>query len=414
MEEVIKKNRNLNFVVKNSSKNFNAAYKAGIMGIHGRSCTGRHVELEDGHDIVDFVRCSYLGLDNHPKIVKGAIRAIEQYHSLHWSCARTRLNFKLVSELEEKLSSLFAARVVAFPTVLTANMAALPILASGHFTGTKKPIIVFDKFAHATLAYHKPVMAEETEVITIAHNDMNALEEICKRATSPVAYVGDGVYSMGGSAPISELKALQERYGLFVYLDDAHGISLFGEHGEGFVRSALERPALGERTIIAASLGKGFGASGGILMLGTVEQEDLIRRYALPYAFSVGPNLAAIGASLGSAEIHADAELGQLQKALRSNLEKFDRRIHTKQSGEPLPIRMVEIGVEEKAIRVAESFMKSNFYVSATFFPTVARGAAGLRICPTATHTEEEIDKLCNLLAQVPGVKTICKEKKYA
>ncbi|TGT37157.1 aminotransferase class I/II-fold pyridoxal phosphate-dependent enzyme, partial [Mesorhizobium sp. M8A.F.Ca.ET.167.01.1.1] len=101
---------------------------------------------------------------------------------------------------------------------------------------------------------------------------------------------------------------LQEKYGLFLYIDDAHGISIFGDNGEGFVRSQLP-PELGERTIVAASLGKGFGASGGMLMLGTVHQEALFRCYSLPHAFSASPNVAAVGAALASAKIHQTAEL---------------------------------------------------------------------------------------------------------
>src|SRR3546814_15399526 len=94
---------------------------------------------------------------------------------------------------------------------------------------------------------------------------------------------------MGGEAPLQALMRLQERYNLFLYIDDAHGISILGAQGEGFARGQLP-DELGPRTIVAASLGKGFGASGGVLMLGSREQEDVVRRYAQPYAFSAAPN----------------------------------------------------------------------------------------------------------------------------
>lgn len=117
----------------------------------------------------------------------------------------------------------------------------------------------------------------------MAHNDLDALEELC-RYNRAVAYVCDGVYSMGGNAPIRDLRYLQDRYGLFLYIDDAHGVSICGKNGEGFARSQYGNE-LGERTIIAASLGKGFGASGGMLMLGTARQEELFRRFAVAHAF---------------------------------------------------------------------------------------------------------------------------------
>src|SRR3546814_4838714 len=96
------------------------------------------------------------------------------------------------------------------------------------------------------------------------------------------------LYSMGGEAPLPALLRLQERYNLFLYIDDAHGISILGAQGEGFARGQLP-DEMGPRTIVAASLGKGLGASGGVLMLGRREQEDVVRRYAQPYVFSVAP-----------------------------------------------------------------------------------------------------------------------------
>jgi len=245
-------------------------------------------------------------------------------------------------------------------------------------------------------------VADETRVETIAHNDIAALERLCSEE-SAVAYVCDGVYSMGGHAPVQELRRLQDRYGLFLYIDDAHGISLFGERGEGFVRSQFPRE-LGERTIIAASLGKGFGASGGMLMLGTAEQEALFRRYAIPHAFSAAANLAAVGAALGSCKIHRSAELGQRQRRLRQRIELFDRRIATAERGDSLPIRMISIGSETAAISIARQFLEQGFYTSVTFFPTVAQGKAGIRVCLTADHEMRDIERLCDHIEEnAPG-----------
>jgi 8-amino-7-oxononanoate synthase len=401
-ERHVNQYRNTKFVIENSRKYFDLAYETGLMGVYGRSIQGRHVEsTEEDKEFLDFVRCSYLGLDNHPKIVAGALGAITEYQSLHWSCARTRLNFGLIRVLEEELARLFKARIIAFSTVMVANMGALPLLASGHLTNGHKPVIAFDRLSHVSLAYHKPVVADETRVVTIPHNDMDALEDLCRRERT-VAYVADGVYSMGGSAPIAELRRLQERYGLFLYIDDAHGISIHGTRGEGYARSQLADD-LGPLTIVAASLGKGFGASGGILMFGSRDHEALFRRYSLPHAFSAAPNLAAVGAGIASAEIHASPELGELQAKLAERIGRFDSQINSPQRGEMLPIRFIPVGEEVMAIAAARTMLDEGMYTSATFFPTVARGKAGIRICLTATHSLEDIDRLCTLLRSVIG-----------
>lgn len=398
--------RNTAYVVNKSRPYFDAAHLAGLMAVQGRSTTGRTVALGSGpldsrSEVIDFVRCSYLGLDNHPLIVAGAIEAIQAHQSLHWSCARTRLNFDLLADLETTLSEMFGARVIAFSTVMLANLGAMPLLASGQLTGGRRPVVVFDRIAHISLAYHKPVVADETRVETIAHNDVDALERLC-REHPVVAYVCDGVYSMGGNSPVKELRQLQERYGLFLYIDDAHGISLFGRQGEGFARCQFPR-VLNDRTIIIASLAKGFGASGGMAMLGTADQEALFRRYSIPYAFSVAPNLAAVGAALGSCKIHRSAELGERQKRLAQKIKVFDRRIASAERGNLFPIRMIAIGPEAKAIAIAKELIDAGFYTSVTFFPTVAQGRAGIRVCITADHDDRDIERLCDsILEKLP------------
>ncbi|MGY3034051.1 7-keto-8-aminopelargonate synthetase-like enzyme [Bradyrhizobium sp. USDA 4354] len=88
---------------------------------------------------------------------------------------------------------------------MLANLGAIPILASGQLTGGRKPVMVFDGFAQISLARYKP-FADEMLVKTIVHNDINALEDLC-RANPVVAYVCDGVCSLGGYSPIKESSA---------------------------------------------------------------------------------------------------------------------------------------------------------------------------------------------------------------
>jgi 8-amino-7-oxononanoate synthase len=391
--------RNTSTMIDMASASFDHAHYQGIMAIYAAPSNDRLVRIQPtDQPVTDFVRCSYLGLDNHPEILIGACEAISRSGAFHWSCARTRLNFDVLGQLEQELSNLFQARILTFTTVLAANMSALPILASGHLTGGRKPLMVFDRLAHATLAYHKAIAAQETEVTTIPHNDMSALEALCQ-SHRQVAYICDGVYSMGGHAPMGELLRLQEKYGLFLYVDDAHGISIHGETGSGFARMAI--PDLGDRTIVAASLGKGFGASGGILMLGTAAQEVLFRRFAIAHAFSASLTTAAVGAALASASIHASPELGRRQQLLQQNLAHLDGRLNGGEPPSNLPIRTVRIGDELLSVAAARELLRRGFYTSAIFFPTVARGQAGLRICLTSSHTRQDIDELCDAIDDV-------------
>ncbi|WP_221174554.1 aminotransferase class I/II-fold pyridoxal phosphate-dependent enzyme [Pseudomonas fluorescens] len=391
------KARNASRMAEISRPHFDAAYEKGLMGVSCRVLDNRRIEIAtSGKEVIDYTRCGYLNLDAHPKVLAAAKASMDEIPSAHFSVARTRLSAEPLVRLEHTLAKLFDVNgVVVFPTVAAANMGALPLLAAGLFTGGEKPLIAFDRFAHVTLQYHIPVLREETDVIVIEHNDLEHLERLCQGGRK-VAYVGDGAYSMGGAAPVRELRALQDKYGLFVYLDDAHGISVVGQHGEGFVRSQLD--GLDENTIVAASLGKGFGAAGGLLMLGTKHIENSIRRYAPTYGFSCAPNMAAVGAALASAEIHATPELHKLQRSLRNNMKLFDNLIPTETSGSELPIRIVRIGNEEEAIAKGEYLLQQGHYTSVVFFPTVPRGQAALRMSVTSAHNPADILDLSLML----------------
>lgn len=203
---------------------------------------------------------------------------------------------------------------------------------------------------------------------------------------------------------MGDLLRLQAKYGLFLYIDDAHGISIHGETGAGYARTAI--PDLGDRTIVAASLGKGFGASGGILMLGTAAQEVLFRRFAVAHAFSASLTTAAVGAALASAAIHASPELSRRQQQLQQNLAHLDGRLNSAEPSSNLPIRTIRFGDELVSVAAARELLRRGFYTSAIFFPTVARGQAGLRVCLTASHTQKDIDGLCDAIDEVKAEVT--------
>jgi len=118
---------------------------------------------------------------------------------------------------------------------------------------------------------------------------------------------------------------------------------VYGERGEGYAR-ALMGDELHPRTLIVASLCKGFGGSGGVIMLDPSADRDLTIRFGGPLAWSQKLNSAGLGAALASIRIHNSPELAELQGKLRRNLEIFDSRIDTAEKGDSFSIRMVTIG----------------------------------------------------------------------
>lgn len=375
--------------------------RAGLFGLVVSGLgDGRHRSL-DGHEFVNMSSYSYLGLDTDARLVRAAAEAVLAEGSLNTSTSRMRIRFAALENAETALSELFDVEAVTTASCAVAAWASLPLLASGLFTEDVPPVMVFDKNAHFCLNALKAAAADEAQVVTIAHNDVAALEELCRQHPK-VAYVADGVYSTGGQAPVRELLRLQEKYGLFLYFDEAHGISTLGRRGRGLVLEELEG-RITDRTIIIASLNKGFGASGGAIFLGprgSRKRKNLALRNG-PLMWSQRINTAGLGAIEASAALHRTKEFAALQKRLQENIDLFDDLVETEQSRDGLPIRFVEIGSEDATVQLAQSLLRHGFYASPIFFPIIGRGRAGLRLMLRANMTRSEIETFAGLLKEL-------------
>lgn len=391
---------NVEKMLELSLENWGQATSQGLTRIRTVESIGNKLVTEDGHRFINMVSCSYLGLDRHPKIVEGVASAVRREGRIVMATSRARIGVALIDQVEAVLSEVFGAPAITTLSCATASAGVLPVLASGHLTGRRKPLMIFDKKAHFSMNFMKATCGDETEVVTCEHNDLDFIEDACKRHHT-VAYVADGAYSLGGNAPVADLVRLQERYGLFLYFDDSHSVSVYGPRGRGFVRTHLER--LSDRTIIVASLGKAFGATGGIIMLGDVRQRELLE-FVGPLSWSQPVNVAGLGAIQASAELHLSDELRGLQQRLCAVLAQFDATIPTENAGNGLPIRVFDLPSVETAIAASGTVFRRGFYTSAVFFPIVGKGRAGLRAMGRADLEPEDIAAFCDALKAVRAV----------
>ncbi|WUI01364.1 aminotransferase class I/II-fold pyridoxal phosphate-dependent enzyme [Spirillospora sp. NBC_00431] len=346
------------------------------------------------HPVTNMSSYSYLGLDQDPRIVRAAADALLREGTLNTTISRVRMRSTLLDEAEHGLGRLFGATAITTTSGAAAGWSVIPLAASGVLTGDTEPLMVFDKNAHFCLNAMKASAADETSVLTIRHNDVEELERLCV-SHSRVVYVADGVYSTGGGAPVVELRRLQEKYGLLVIYDEAHGISTMGPRGVGWVLEQLGE--LTENTIIVGSLNKGFGASGGLVLfhpsLAGGRVTDMLLRNSGPIMWSQRINTAGLGGIVKSAELHLSGEVDALQSELHRKTALFDSLIETGQRGELFPIRTVMLKDEADAVRVASGLLDEGFYVASLFFPIVRRGVACLRVMIRANIPDAEIER---------------------
>ncbi|MBW5984765.1 aminotransferase [Klebsiella michiganensis] len=361
---------------------------------------GKVITLDDGRKMVEFVSCSYLGLETHPTLKKAVIDAIERF-GVQVSVARTRVKVDLFPQLEARLNQIMhGAHTLTFNAVTPCHIAVLPLLASGtlpHFTFSKKPYFIMEKTAHATLQINRGLLQQFGDVVRIDFQDTAQIEEAFRYAASqgltPIS-VSDSVGSMGGVAPVAQIVRLAHQYDGYAYIDDAHGTSIYGDYGSGYVMACLGH-RLDERIIIAGSLSKAFGSHGGFIACHAAETINFIKTYGTTYAFGGPPSLPGIAACVAAADLHLDGTVAARQEKLQNVIRYFDEvfgKTEIVNRGTTMPIRGILIGNEDLAITMCKKLHDRGFATTVAMYPTVEEGHAILRCALSALHESGQID----------------------
>ncbi|MFO7658681.1 MAG: aminotransferase class I/II-fold pyridoxal phosphate-dependent enzyme [Bacteroidales bacterium] len=345
-------------------------------------------------EIVSFASCSYLGLELDPRLKTLAAEMALRYGTA-FPTSRSYYKLQILEELELLLEQMFEKPCIHTTTTSLGHIAALPVLIG------KNDAIIYDHQVHNSVRNAFMICkGAGTYTEALRHNRMDLLEEKVVRLQTKydnVWFLGDGIYSMMGDAVgAEELYRLMNKYKKFrVYLDDAHGIGWCGKNGRGYVLDKIE---MHPQMVMAASLGKGFGSFGGVLVCPDAETKRLFRKLGSTLIFST-PNMPAVlGASIASARIHLSDEITRLQAELRSKVDlfisevsKYDLLKNLRIDKTDSPIFFFGVGKPETGIRSLGLIVEKGFYPSLAMHPAMPVNNTGIRVTITRTHTNEEI-----------------------
>jgi 8-amino-7-oxononanoate synthase len=350
-----------------------------------------------GREMLNFSSNDYLGLANDEGLKQAAIEAIGKYGA---GSGASRLICGSLAPHHELEAALAAFKVteaaLSFSSGYAAALGTICALAN------RDGVIILDKLVHASIVDAARLSAAKLRVF--AHNDCEDLETILRWAAGSgikgrTLIVTESIFSMDGDcAPLREIVALKEKYGASLMVDEAHATGLYGEHGRG-VAEAL---GVSDRIEIQmGTLGKALGSSGGYIAGSRVLIEYLINR-ARSFVFSTAPVPAAAAAATAGVRFVQSNE-GKARRAI------LWERVGEFHSGSEAPrlqsaIIPVMIGNENAAMDAAEALRRQDIYVPAIRYPTVARGAARLRVTITAAHSAEDISTLRTNLAPLHGL----------
>ncbi|MEJ6475710.1 glycine C-acetyltransferase [Pseudoalteromonas piscicida] len=355
------------------------------------------IAVSTGESVINFCANNYLGLANHPELIKAAQQGLDDHGfgvaSVRFICGTQDIHKTLEAKVSEFLqtedtilySSCFDANAGLFETILGPEDA-----------------IISDSLNHASII--DGVRLCKAKRFRYANNDMADLEKQLIAADEAGAktklIATDGVFSMDGV--ICNLKAvcdLADKYDALVMVDDSHAVGFVGENGRGTPEycGVLDRV-----DIITGTLGKALGGASGGYTSGKKEIVEWLRQRSRPYLFSNSLAPSIVTASIKVLDMMKEGD------ALRAKLWDNAAYFRTKMeavgftcAGKDHAIIPVMLGDAKVASEMADRLLAEGIYVIGFSYPVVPKGQARIRTQISAAHTTEQLDKAIEAFTRI-------------
>ena len=349
--------------------------------------------IKDKTKVLNFCANNYLGLSNHPDLLKAAKKGMDQYgfglSSVRFICGTQNIHTELENSVSKFLhqedtiiyTSCFDANGGLFETLLDSNDA-----------------VISDQLNHASII--DGIRLCKATRYRYNNSDMNHLEQILKE-TQNCKYrliSTDGVFSMDGYiANLKDICFLAEKYNALIHVDDSHATGFLGKGGKG---SPDFHDVLDKIDIITSTFGKALGGASGGFTSSNKLIVDILRQRSRPYLFSNSLAPSIVCASIKAIELVNNNQ--KLRDRLKINTTFFRQSI--KKIGFEIkegvhPIVPIMIKDAKIAKELATDMLKHNIYVIAFSYPVVPKGEARIRVQISASHTKLQLQKALDAFA---------------
>jgi glycine C-acetyltransferase len=359
------------------------------------SSQSSQISVSGGKSVLNFCANNYLGLANHPEVIKAAQDTLDDWgfglSSVRFICGTQQIH----KELEQKMSEFLGTEdTILYCAAFDANGGVFePLLG-------EDSIIISDELNHASII--DGVRLCKAQRARYKHSDMAELEN-CLKESQSLKYrlvVTDGVFSMDGDlAKLPEIVALCEQYDALVMVDESHASGYIGKTGRG---TAEHFGLLGKIDIITTTFGKALGGGNGGCTSGRKEIIEMLRQRSRPYLFSNTLAPATVGATLKVLEIlNGSTHLPERTMGnaiyFRSKMEAAGFDLVTGTTA-IVPVMIYDAPL---AVKFADELLKEGIYVIGFVFPVVPKGRARIRVQLSAAHTKPQIDQAVEAFIKV-------------
>ena len=340
-----------------------------------------------GKEVLNFCANNYLGLSNHPRLIKAAKEMMDKrgfgMSSVRFICGTADIH----KELEAKISEFFKTEdTILYAACFDANGGVFePLL-------TDEDAIISDALNHASII--DGVRLCKAKRYRYANADMAELEKCLQEAQAQRfrIIVTDGVFSMDGNvAPMDKICDLAEKYDALVMVDESHSAGVVGATGHG-VSEVFN--TYGRVDIYTGTLGKSFGGAMGGFTTGRKEIIDILRQRSRPYLFSnsLAPSLVGAGIEM----FNMLKEDSSIHDKLVENVNYFrDKMIAAGFDIKPTQSAICAVMLYDAKLSqiFAAKLQEEGIYVTGFYYPVVPKGQARIRVQVSAGHEREHLDK---------------------
>lgn len=355
---------------------------------------GARIRVTQGN-VLNLCANNYLGLANHPDIVRAAAEGMRDHGygmaSVRFICGTQDIHATLEHELSAFLGT---EETILYSSCFDANTGLFETLLD------ERDTIISDALNHASLI--DGIRLCKANRLRYAHSNMNELEAALKSSTSSRLRLiaTDGVFSMDGDiAKLAQITELADRYDAAVVVDDSHATGVLGRHGRG----TPDHYGVADRIdLITGTLGKTLGGGSGGFTSGRREAIVLLRQRSRPYLFSNSLAPPIVEAARRALKLVMNGD--SLRATLRENAVFFRSQLtrlgYTLVEGDH-PIIPIMLGEASLATRMADQLLMEGVYAIAFSYPVVPKEKARIRVQMSAAHTREQLEVAVAAFAKV-------------
>lgn len=339
----------------------------------------------DGKEMIMVGSNNYLGLINHPRVMKAAQEAVDRYGVA--TCGSRFLNgtLDIHNELEERLAKFMKMEAaLTFSTGFQTNQGIISTLIS------RGDAVITDRMVHASII--DACRLSYGGAHKFKHNDMADLERIISSLDNDIRklIVVDGVFSMEGDlANLPEIVEIAKKNNAKVMVDDAHGIGVMGKNGRG---TAEHFGVEDDVDLVMGTFSKSFASLGGFVA-GEKKVISYIKHFARSLIFSASITPASVATVLATLDIIENEperreRLWQITEKMKSGFQAMGYNTGPTET----PIIPIIIGNDEMAFMLWRLLREAGIFTNPVIYPAVPKDQSLIRTSYSATHSDEELD----------------------